>query len=161
MRLEDTVKELLGAVVEEKWFGFKESWYEPTGIGEYISSHSNAAAMAGKEKGYLVWGGNNETHPYNRINTGEPLHTEPEIPDVDSSVVGNDVPAAEENGIQLSARRRSILDAIRENPAITERQLTSLFPMSDTAMQNNLSYLKRNGFIAREGNNRSGRWKVL
>ncbi len=56
MRLEDTVKELMGAVVEEKWFGFKENWYEPTGIGEYISSHSNATAMVGKEKGYLVWG---------------------------------------------------------------------------------------------------------
>ena len=100
------------------------------------------------------------TIPYNRINPGEPLPAETEIPGVNISVL-NTENSAEDNTVKLSARRRSILDAIRENPEITERQLISLFPMSDTAMQNNLSYLKRNGFIVREGNNRSGRWKVL
>lgn len=32
------------------------------GIGEYISSLSNAAALEGQEFGYLVWGVNNDTH---------------------------------------------------------------------------------------------------
>lgn len=44
-----------------EWFEFKENWYNANGIGEYISSLSNAAAMAGEE-GYLIWGVNNDTH---------------------------------------------------------------------------------------------------
>ena len=31
-------------------------------VGEYISSMSNAAAMCGKENGYVIWGVNNKTH---------------------------------------------------------------------------------------------------
>ena len=44
------------------WFEFKENWYDANGIGEYISSLSNTAALLGKENAYLVWGVNNDTH---------------------------------------------------------------------------------------------------
>ncbi|WP_373604441.1 RNA-binding domain-containing protein [Succinivibrio dextrinosolvens] len=47
---------------EEEWFEFKENWYSSKDIGDYISSLSNAAAMSGKEYGYLIWGVNNDTH---------------------------------------------------------------------------------------------------
>ncbi|MCD8054098.1 MAG: putative DNA binding domain-containing protein [Lachnospiraceae bacterium] len=60
--LKQTVKELISAETEEEWFDFKENWYEPAGIGEYISSLSNAAAMLGKEYGYLIWGVNDKSH---------------------------------------------------------------------------------------------------
>lgn len=33
-----TVYELISHPNEEEWFEFKENWYEPAGIGEYISS---------------------------------------------------------------------------------------------------------------------------
>lgn len=56
------VKELITYPTEANWFEFKENWYEPNGIGEYISSLSNAAALEGQEYGYLVWGVNNATH---------------------------------------------------------------------------------------------------
>lgn len=36
--LEKIVKELIEYPREEEWFEFKENWYEPIGIGEYISS---------------------------------------------------------------------------------------------------------------------------
>lgn len=62
MELEDIVKELIGYAAEEEWFEFKDSWYDPTEIGAYISSLSNAAALYEKENGYLIWGVNNETH---------------------------------------------------------------------------------------------------
>lgn len=45
---------------EEEWFEFKENWHQADGIGEHISSLSNAAAMKGKQYGYLIWGVNNE-----------------------------------------------------------------------------------------------------
>ena len=62
MDLNKIVKELIEYPTEANWFEFKENWYEPNGIGEYISSLSNAAALEGQEYGYLVWGVNNDTH---------------------------------------------------------------------------------------------------
>lgn len=62
MDLEKIVRELIEYPTEANWFEFKENWYEPIGIGEYISSLSNAAALEGQPFGYLVWGVNNETH---------------------------------------------------------------------------------------------------
>lgn len=47
---------------EEEWLEFKENWFEPHAIGEYISALSNAAAMRGKEYAYLVWGISDATH---------------------------------------------------------------------------------------------------
>ncbi len=62
MDLKRKVRELIAYPTEANWFEFKENWYEPTGIGEYISSLSNAAALEGQPFGYLVWGVNNDTH---------------------------------------------------------------------------------------------------
>ena len=62
MDLGKIVKELIAYPTEANWFEFKGNWYEPNGIGEYISSLSNAAALEGQEYGYLVWGVNNDTH---------------------------------------------------------------------------------------------------
>lgn len=62
MDLNKIVKELIAYPTEANWFEFKENWCEPYGIGEYISSLSNAAALEGEEYGYLVWGVNNNTH---------------------------------------------------------------------------------------------------
>lgn len=60
--LKELIQSLRAYTSEEEWFEFKENWYEPSGIGEYISSMSNTAAMIGKDTAYLVWGINNETH---------------------------------------------------------------------------------------------------
>ena len=56
----DTIRSIVDHLIayasEEDWFEFKDSWYDAAGIGEYISSMSNAAAMCGKENGYVIWG---------------------------------------------------------------------------------------------------------
>lgn len=61
-----TIKEVLADCTsyseEQSWFEFKDNWYEPDGIGEYISALSNAAAMLGKDEGYLIWGVHDKTH---------------------------------------------------------------------------------------------------
>ena len=62
MDLEKIVRELIDYPREANWFEFKENWYEPNGIGEYISSLSNAAALEGQAFGYLIWGVNDDTH---------------------------------------------------------------------------------------------------
>lgn len=62
MELQKVLKELITYPTEANWFEFKVNWYEPNGIGEYISSLANAAAMGGRECGYLVWGVDNDSH---------------------------------------------------------------------------------------------------
>ena len=60
--LESIVKNLISHKHEEEWFEFKENWFESHALGEYISGMSNAAAMAGEEYAYFVWGIENNTH---------------------------------------------------------------------------------------------------
>jgi ATP-dependent DNA helicase RecG len=47
---------------ETEWLEFKDSNYGPQLIGEYLSALSNAACVAGKPRGYLVFGVRDETH---------------------------------------------------------------------------------------------------
>ena len=79
-KLEQKINELRTYPAEEEWFEFKDNWYNETGIAEYISALSNAAAMHGEENAYLVWGVHNDTHEltgtsftYHRDVKGEPL----------------------------------------------------------------------------------------
>ena len=43
------VNRLIKYSSEEEWFEFKENWHDAGGIGEYISSMSNSAAMVGQD----------------------------------------------------------------------------------------------------------------
>ena len=56
------IEELVRYPSEKEWFDFKENWYEPNAIGEYISAISNAAALAGRKEGYIVWGVKDKGH---------------------------------------------------------------------------------------------------
>lgn len=47
---------------ETEWLEYKVNNYEPELIGEYISALSNSATIWNKEKAYLLWGINDETH---------------------------------------------------------------------------------------------------
>lgn len=62
MTLEEIVKKLCNKDSEQEWFEFKENWYEPVQIGEYVSALSNAAAFHFEEKAYIIWGVNDKTH---------------------------------------------------------------------------------------------------
>lgn len=62
MSLVDTVIELCEKDSEQEWFEFKENWFEPVTLGEYVSALSNAAAYCLKDTAYLVWGIEDKTH---------------------------------------------------------------------------------------------------
>ncbi len=47
---------------ETEWLEFKENHYEPQVLGEYLSALANAACLAGKPRGYLVFGVQDKTH---------------------------------------------------------------------------------------------------
>ena len=53
---------LCGEPHETEWLEFKENHYEPQLLGEYLSALSNAAGLAGKSRGYLVFGVQDQTH---------------------------------------------------------------------------------------------------
>jgi len=47
---------------ETEWLEFKENYYEPQVLGEYLSALANAACLAGKPRGYLIFGVQDQTH---------------------------------------------------------------------------------------------------
>lgn len=47
---------LLSLTRETEWIEWKENDYRTEEIGEYLSALSNAAALHGKDAGYIVWG---------------------------------------------------------------------------------------------------------
>lgn len=80
MKYINLVKELCKNVSEMEWYEFKENWFDPNGIGEYISALSNGAVVSNKKYGYLIWEITDNGHKivgtdinYNVNIKGEPL----------------------------------------------------------------------------------------
>ena len=70
--------------------------------------------------------------------------------------VGNKV----ENKKGLNARRQRIITEMRDNPNITTSELHRILGISETAVENNLNFLKQNGYVERVGSKKTGYWKV-
>lgn len=60
--LNGLVRELTRLSREPEWVEFKENNDDPQQLGEYISALANSAALAGKTKGYLLWGVRDSDH---------------------------------------------------------------------------------------------------
>lgn len=56
----------------------------------------------------------------------------------------------------LDARRQTILAERRDNPNITTAELHRILGISATAVDNNISFLRKNGYIERVGSKKSG-----
>ena len=63
-KIEETVRNLCDKDNEQEWFEFKENWFEPVQLGEYVSALSNAAAYHNEENAFFIWGVNDETHEF-------------------------------------------------------------------------------------------------
>lgn len=61
----------------------------------------------------------------------------------------------------LNERRQIILSEMRDNPNITAAQLHRILGISETAVDNNISFLRKNGYIERVGSKKAGFWKVI
>jgi predicted HTH transcriptional regulator len=80
---------------------------------------------------------------------------------VDASAGDKVVDKAGDKTQKLNSTRQRILDEMRNNPNITQPQLMTLIGIGKTAMQSNVSFLRKNGYIERIGANKNGYWKVL
>ena len=74
------MEDLISRNYEEDWFEFKENWFEPHALGEYIAGMSNAAAMVGQKYAFFAWGIEDANHlvvgtkfDYRRNVKNEPL----------------------------------------------------------------------------------------
>ena len=61
-RLIALVDELRALSTETEWVEFKKDNTDPEVIGKRISALSNGARLKDKNKGYMVWGVEDETH---------------------------------------------------------------------------------------------------
>lgn len=81
LRLAELLRELEGYPRETDWLEYKRGNDNPEEIGKNLSALANAAALHGREQGYLVWGVDDETralvgtgfHPSDATKGGEPL----------------------------------------------------------------------------------------
>ena len=65
------------------------------------------------------------------------------------------------NKNKLISNRSQIIKEIRNNPNITTVQLANILCISETAVDNNLKYLKEHCYTRRNGSNKTGYWEVL
>lgn len=75
--------------------------------------------------------------------------------------IDNKVGDKVENKVKLNARRQLIITEMRDNPNITVEELQRILGISQTAVNNNISFLKKNGYIDRVGAKKNGYWKIL
>ena len=61
----------------------------------------------------------------------------------------------------LNLRRQKIISEIRDNPNITIAELHRILEISETAISNNIMFLKKYGYIERVGSKKAGYWKIL
>lgn len=75
----EVINELCQYDLEREWFEFKENWYKPDELGEYISALSNSAAYEGRKQGYFIWGVNDKTHEIvgTNFNCNKDVNNEP------------------------------------------------------------------------------------
>ena len=62
---------------------------------------------------------------------------------------------------KLNLTRQRIMEEIRNNPNITQPQLMVIIGIGKTAIQNNIAFLKKNGYIERVGSNKNGYWRAI
>lgn len=61
-QLASLLRELCRLPNETEWVEFKHNNNDAQMIGEYLSALANAAALAGKQSGYVVWGVEDDSH---------------------------------------------------------------------------------------------------
>ncbi len=61
----------------------------------------------------------------------------------------------------LNVTQQRLLQELRNNPNLTQPQLATIMGLGKSAIQNNISFLKKNGYIERIGANKRGYWKII
>lgn len=63
--------------------------------------------------------------------------------------------------LRLNSSQQKIVDAMRDDPNVTHEKLMTIVGIGKTAIQNNVSFLRKNGIVERVGSKKNGYWRVL
>ena len=75
------------------------------------------------------------------------------------NVIGNKV--GNKVGKMKKTNRDKIIEEIRNNPNVTNKQLSIIIGISETAIENNIRILRENKIIERIGSKKTGFWKII
>ena len=75
------------------------------------------------------------------------------------NVIGNKV--GNKIGKKKKTNRDKIIEEIRNNPNVTNKQLSIIIGISETAIKNNIRILRENRIIERIGSKKTGFWKII
>ena len=64
------------------------------------------------------------------------------------------------DNVILNATQERLLRELRNNPNLTQPQLASIMGLGKSAILNNISFLKKNGYIERVRANKRGYWRI-
>ena len=73
----------------------------------------------------------------------------------------NDLIKVENDPINLKKSAQRVLDAIKADSSLSYQEYAKILNVSEATVKRNISLLKSDGFIAREGRNKKGHWIVL
>ena len=62
---------------------------------------------------------------------------------------------------KLTERQQKILNLVKENPAITGKQMSEILSVSQRTIERDLSALQKLGVMKREGKDNDGKWIVV
>ena len=80
--------------------------------------------------------------------------------DIKGGQGGSQVSGQEGGQVSLTKRQQEILDAIKNNPEISRKDLAGMFKINESAIQKHINKLKEFKRIERIGTT-TGRWKIL
>ncbi len=73
----------------------------------------------------------------------------------------NDPIKVENDPINLKKSAQKVLDAIKADGSLSYQEYAKILDVSEATVKRNISLLKSDGFIVREGSNKKGHWIVL
>lgn len=71
------------------------------------------------------------------------------------------VKTSEKTGVKLTETEKKILKVIKENPAITQKELSEILRLSNSGIRYVIKGLKEKELLYRSGSRRNGEWKIL
>jgi predicted HTH transcriptional regulator len=123
----------------------------------FLQLHISEKSGRGIPKITETYGKNAFTFRENSIVVTIPFHSIREV----GNKVGNKV--GKENAAKkpLNSRRQKIISEMCDNPNVTTAELRVMLNISETAVENNILFLRKNSYIERIGAKKNGYWKVL
>ena len=83
------------------------------------------------------------------------------VNDTVNATVNDTVNATVNDTVKLNKTEKAIIDLIKQNNNITQKDLSIQLNVSESTVKRNTNKLKKKGLLDREGSDKNGYWKIL